>query len=93
MKTRRIEFIKPIIEAKTGNNVHFDYSRKDRGPVISEIDFQFTTKLSLRSVDVQKKVFEILFLKSRQPLAYETTTNLFNRLLSIRNTKLMHVLA
>ena len=52
MKTRRIEFIKPIIEAKTGNNVNFDYSRKDRGPVIREIDFQFTIKLSLRSVDV-----------------------------------------
>ena len=57
MKSRRIEFIQPIIEDKTASQVNFDCSRKDGGPVISEIDSRFT-KLSLRLVEGQNFFFK-----------------------------------
>ena len=41
MKTRRIEVIKPKTEDKTANQIDFDCSKKNLGPVITETDSEF----------------------------------------------------
>ena len=50
------------LEDKTDNQVNFGCSRKEWGPLITDIDLQFT-KINLWFVKV-KKFSEILFLKS-----------------------------
>ena len=41
MKTRRIEFIKQIIEDKTAKQINFACSRKNEGSFITETDLEF----------------------------------------------------
>ena len=46
---------------QTASQIHFNYSRKKRGPKFFEIDLQLTKK-SLRLVNV-KKILKKIFLK------------------------------